>query len=162
MYYYTILTFHIVFAGIWLINFVAEPILRTQILSNKNKSGERKFISLYLTFANMLGMIGATGILLTGIYLVLNSAYGFFSMSDNHWLATKQILMVVLLIIIGIVVIPTAKKLRQIIGEDLESSTSISDEGYIALKKLYTINKVINIIVFINFLFAITHRYFGS
>lgn len=161
MYYYTILTLHIVFAGIWLLNIASEPILRRQIVTNKNKSGERKFISLYLTFANLLGMIGATGILLTGIFLVLNSTYGFFSMVDNHWLATKQILMVVLLIIIGAVIIPTAKKLRSVIGNDLESSTSISEEGYSSLKKLYLTNKVINIIVFINFLFAITHRYIG-
>src|SRR3989339_1279869 len=78
MYYYTILTLHIVFAGIWLINFATEPVLRWQILTNKNKSGERKFISLYLTFANLLGMIGAIGILTTGITLVLNSGYVFF------------------------------------------------------------------------------------
>jgi len=161
MYYYTILTLHIIFAGIWLLNLASEPILKLQILSNKNKSGERKFINLYLTFANLLGMIGAAGILLTGIFLVLNSAYGFFSMADNHWLATKQILMVVLLLIIGAVIIPTAKKLRGIIGSDLESSAPITQDGYDALKKLYTTNKVINIIVFINFLFAITHRYIG-
>ncbi len=82
MYYYTILTLHIVFAGIWLINFATEPVLRWQILTNKNKSGERKFISLYLTFANLLGMIGAIGILTTGITLVLNSGYGFFRFSS--------------------------------------------------------------------------------
>ena len=91
MYFYTILTLHIVFAGMWLLNFVSEPVLRSQIVNNKNKSGERKFISLYLTFANFLGMIGAIGILVTGIALVLNSSYGFFRMTDNHWLATKQI-----------------------------------------------------------------------
>ncbi|MBI3124994.1 MAG: hypothetical protein HYZ10_11380 [Ignavibacteriales bacterium] len=162
MYYYTILTFHIVFAGIWLINFATEPVLRWQILTNKNKSGERKFISLYLTFANLLGMIGAIGILTTGITLVLNSGYGFFRMTDNHWLATKQILMIVLLIIIGAVLVPAAKKLRSALGNDLESGTPISDEGYKTLGKIFTLNKVINIIVLINFLFAITHRYFGS
>ena len=162
MYFYTILTFHIVFAGIWLLNFVSEPVLRSQIVTNKNKSGERKFISLYLTFANLLGIIGATGILVTGIALVLNSSYGFFRMTENHWLATKQILMVVLLVIIGAVLIPTAKKLRAAIGIDLESGTQISEEGYKTLKKIFTLNLVMNIIVLINFLFAITHRYFGS
>lgn len=162
MYYYTILTLHIVFAGIWLINFATEPVLRWQILTNKNKSGERKFISLYLTFANLLGIIGATGILVTGITLVLNSGFGFFRMTDNHWLATKQILMVVLLIIIGAVIIPAAKKLRTAIGADLENMSPISEEGYKTLKKLFATNRAINIIVLINFLLAITHRYFGS
>ena len=67
---------------------------------------------------NLFGMIGAIGILITGITMVVqNPAYGFFSMSSNHWLATKQILMVVLLIILGGFIIPTAKKLELPLGK---------------------------------------------
>ncbi|MFA7227781.1 MAG: hypothetical protein WC061_02000 [Melioribacteraceae bacterium] len=161
--YLLISKLHVVFAGAWLINFVTDLILRSHILSNKNKIGEKKFIHLYMTFANLFGMIGAGGILITGIALVLeNPAYGFFSMSSNHWLATKQILMTVLLIILVTYIIPTAKKVRVAIGRDLESSSAISEDGYKNLQKLFTLNTVINMIVLINFLFAITHRFFGS
>lgn len=154
---------HIVFAGIWLINFLSDTLLRRYIVNNKNKIGEKKFIHLYLLFANLFGMIGAIGILITGIAMVtLNPAYGFFSMSANHWLATKQILMVVLLVILGGFIIPTAKKVRAAIGKDLENQSALGEETYKNLNKLFSLNRTINIIVVINFLLAITHRFFGS
>lgn len=162
-YYLTILTLHIVSAGIWLVNLFSDPILRGFIIKNRNKIGEKKFIHMYLTIANFLGMIGSIGILITGITMVtLNPVYTFFQMNGNHWLTAKQILMVVILILIGAFLIPTAKKIRIALGEDLESSSPISEEGYKNLDKLFKINTAINAIVVINFLFAVTHRYFFS
>ncbi|PKL82542.1 MAG: hypothetical protein CVV24_09545 [Ignavibacteriae bacterium HGW-Ignavibacteriae-3] len=161
--YLLISKLHVVFAGIWLINFVTDILLRRFIITNKNKIGEKKFIHLYMTFANLFGIIGSTGILITGITLVIqNPAYGFFSMSSNHWLATKQILMVVLLIILAGFIIPTAKKVRAAIGIDLENHSELSEEGFRNLQKLFKLNTTINIIVVINFLLAITHRFIGS
>lgn len=162
MYYLTIVTLHILFASIWLSNFLAEPVLRKQIRINKNKSGERKFISLYLTLVNLLGMIGAMGILLTGILLVQTSGFwGFFQFTANHWLTTKQVLMVILLIIIGAFIIPAAKQVRKEISSDLENCSPISDNGYKALGKVFNFTFTVNIIVLVNFLLAITHRYIG-
>ena len=161
--YLLISKLHVVFAGIWLINLLTDSILRRYILANKNKIGEKKFIHLYLTFVNLFGMIGAIGILITGITVVVqNPAYGFFSMSSNHWLATKQILMVVLLVILGGFIIPTAKKIRAVIGKDLENQDVMSEDGYKNLQKLFKLNTAINIIVLINFLLAITHRFLGG
>jgi len=160
--YPTIYTFHIVSAGIWLVNFILAPVLKNFIIKSKQKTGERKFIILYLNLVNLLGMIGSTGILLTGISMTaLNPGYGFFQMTANHWLAAKQIIMVVLLLIIFIYVIPQAKKIRASLGSDLESSSQISEEGYKYLGKMYKLNNLINVLVVVNFLFAITHRFFA-
>ena len=160
MIYLLIIKLHIIFAGMWLINLAAYPILRSATVNNKNKSGEKKFIHLYLTFANLFGMIGGLGILATGISMVTeNSLYGFFQFTSNHWLATKQILMVVLLIILGAVIIPTSKKVRAAIGSDFEKNEQLSDDVYKNLNKLFKWNVVINIIVLINFLLAITHNF---
>jgi len=162
MEYIMISRLHVVFAGMWLINFLSDSILRRYVVSNKNKIGEKKFIHLYLTFANLFGMIGAIGILLTGITaVILSGSYGFFQMNANHWLTTKQILMVALLIVLGAFVIPTAKKVRQAIGKDLENKDSVNEDGYKNLQKLFKLNTVINVIVLINFLLAITHRWFS-
>lgn len=161
--YLLISKLHVVFAGIWLINLLTDFLLRRYIITNKNKIGEKKFIHLYLLFANLFGMIGAIGILITGITMVVqNPAYGFFRMSSNHWLATKQILMVVLLVILGGFIIPTAKKVRTAIGKDLENQNPLNEDGYKNLQKLFKLNTAINIIVLINFLLAITHRFMGS
>ncbi len=161
MFYLLIVKLHIIFAGMWLINLAVYPILRSSVVNNKNKSGEKKFIHLYLTFANLFGMIGGAGILLTGIFMVTdNSLFGFFQFTANHWLATKQILMVILLIILGVIIIPTSKKVRAAIGSDFEKTEQLSDDVYNNLNKLFKWNLVINIIVLINFLLAITHNFF--
>jgi len=82
-------------------------------------------------------------------------------MTANHWLATKQIVMIILLLIIFLGVIPEAKKIRTAIGSDLESASEISQDGYEYLNKLYKLGTIINILVLINFIFAITHRFLG-
>jgi hypothetical protein len=157
-------TLHTIFAGMWLINLISDSVLKGYIFKNKDKSGEKKLIHLYLTFSNLFGMVGALGILITGITLVslYYPYYSFFQMNGNHWLTAKQILMVALLIILGVFIIPTAKKVRFSIGNDLENHVGLSDTGYKNLHKLFKLNMVINIIVLINFLFAITHRLFGK
>jgi hypothetical protein len=162
LYYPGIIVMHIIFAGMWLTSFLSSPILKSAISRNKNKAGERKFISLYLLYTNLLGMVAAIGILFSGIMMIaLNPAYGFFQMSANHWLATKQILMVAILVLIGAFIVPTAKKLRLSIGDDLENSSQLSEEGYVELHKLFKLSAAIDLLVLINFLLAITHNYLG-
>lgn len=154
MFYYTLVTLHIIFAGIWISNFLVDFYLRKKIHNSY------KLIDVYLKLINLLSSISAIGILITGILLVLNSGYGFFRMTDNHWLVSKQFLMVILLFIIGMFVIPTSKKLRLAIGNE-NSFNPESNEVKVYLKKVLLYNNIINSIVIINFLFAITHRYIG-
>lgn len=161
-YYPTLVTLHIIFAGGWLISFITDSILKKSISNKKNISESKMSINLYLKVTNQLGMIGASGILFTGILMViLNPGYGFFSMSSNHWLATKQILMVVLLITIFVFIIPTARKIRNELQNNLENDQNFSEDINKHLTKLYKLNKIVNFIVLLNFLFAITHRFIG-
>lgn len=161
-YWLLILSLHIVFAGVWLVNFIADPIFRNSITKAKGTSGEGNLISLYLKVVNLLGMIGALGILITGIWMVLiNPGYEFFQFSANHWLTTKQIVMVVILILLGWKLIPTAKKLRLSITNDLNSPVEDKSDVHKNLKKLYSLNFQMNILVLLNFLLAIT-RFFYS
>lgn len=161
MEYVLIKSLHITFAGVWLVSLIIDSILRPVISNNKGKSGEKKLIKLYLNITNIMGIIGSTGIIASGIFLVTNSGYQFFQMDANHWLSTKQILTVIILLIIFLFIIPTAKKIRTAIGSDLESNNEISDDGYKNLNKLYTLNTTINIMVLINYLFAVTHWFIG-
>jgi len=161
MIYTLIKNLHIIFAGMWLISLAVYPILRGSVIHNKNRSGEKKFIHLYLTFANLFGMIGGLGILATGISMVAdNPLYGFFRFTANHWLAAKQILMILLLIILGMKIIPTSKKIRAAIGSDLEKNEQLNESVYNNLNKLFKWNVAVNLIVLINFLLAITHNFF--
>lgn len=150
--YPTYITLHIIFAGIWLAFIAVEFILKGKI--NKEISVNEN-ISSYLLFSNIFGIAGSIGIIVTGILLVLNSGYGFFDMSSNHWLATKQILLVAILVITGMMLIPTAKKIRKEIENNVEE---LSKEN---LKKLFKANLIINLLVLLNLLFAITHRFYS-
>lgn len=161
-FYPTLITLHITFAGIWLINFLTGMVFKSTIRNNKQKSGEKKFILLYLRFINLFGIIGSMGILITGIILTaINPGYGFFQFTANHWLVSKQIIMVAILVAIFAFIIPSAKKLKSNLGSDLEGGNQISVEGYDNLNKLYKLDMTINLLVLINFLFAITHRFIG-
>ncbi len=148
--YPTYITLHILFAGIWLSFFVTELILRGRI--NKEVSVKEN-VSSYLMFTNIFGISGSIGILLTGVLLVLNSGYGFFDMTGNHWLAAKQIILLLILIIIFSMVIPNAGEIRRELGKD-------GDMPKGNLKKLFKANIIINVLVLINFLFAITYRFY--
>ena len=150
--YPTYITLHILFAGIWLSFFVTELILRGRI--NKEVSVKEN-VSSYLMFTNIFGISGSIGILITGILLVLNSGYGFFDMSSNHWLAAKQIILVVILLITFSMVIPTIGEIRRELEKDSESMPKGN------IKKLFRANLIINILVLVNFLFAITYRFYS-
>jgi cytochrome bd-type quinol oxidase subunit 2 len=161
-YYPTLITLHIIFAGGWIISLVTDSFLKQFISRRKGLPEEKTLISLYLNFSNLIGIIGSIGILLTGIIMVImNPGYGFFQMTANHWLTTKQILTVVLLIVIFVFVIPNAKKLRKSINDEISKQESLGDEAYKNLSRAYRLNIIINVIVLINFLFAITHRFLG-
>ena len=112
-FYPTIMTLHIICAGIWLVAFIMDIIFKNKIKS-KFDNPDKQVISFYLLFGNLFGSIGSIGILITGILMVsMNPGYGFFDMTANHWLATKQIIMVVILIIIFAQLEPTNKKLKR-------------------------------------------------
>ncbi len=150
--YPTLVTFHVIFAGIWLSFFIIELVLRKQI----EKNFEADKVSNYLMFSNTFGIIGSLGILVTGIFIVtMNNQYGFFDMTSNHWLATKQIILLIILIITTSLVIPNSKEVR----EKLENKKLESNDS--GLKKLLRANQIINYLVLINLIFAVTHRFYG-
>ncbi|MGK9368249.1 hypothetical protein ACSSWA_05070 [Melioribacter sp. Ez-97] len=154
-FYPTLLTLHIIFAGGWIFSALIDRPFKSYISAGDDPKAKEKLIGIYLVLTNKLGMAGAVGILLTGVLMVvLNPGYGFFEFTSNHWLVSKQILMLVILLIIFVFIIPASKALRKSVTEnsgDLETN----------LKKIYKLNTIINILVGINFLFAITHRFFG-
>ncbi len=157
MIYHLFVSLHIIFAGIWIVNFISDSVLKKNIYSAANPETSKKLIGVYLNFVNILGIIGSMGILITGIYLVSTSgAYGFFDFSSNHWLVTKQLILIIILVLIFAFVIPTAKKVRT------EAATINSVTEISSLKKMFKINLTINILVTINLLLALSRMLFVS
>jgi|WetSurMetagenome_2_1015567.scaffolds.fasta_scaffold29791_2 hypothetical protein len=156
-----LLVIHILSSVVWLSILPADMVLRQFINTNKGKSGERKLIEFYLKFTNKAGTWGMIGVLLTGIIMVsIIPYYSFFQFSANHWLATKQVIMVIIIIVIAGFLIPRAKKVRIQLTDNLESSAEISSSFYNDLNKLWMVSTIVNVLALVNFLLAITHRFF--
>jgi len=151
---------HVLSVIVWLGFVPADLILRSQISSSRGKPGERNLISTYLKVANLTGIIGMTGVLLTGIFLVTALPYySFFEFSSNHWLVTKQVLMIILILIVFLMLIPSAKKLRLLLNAP-DNEIALHENETNKLNKVYNAVTFINILVLINFLLGITHRFF--
>ena len=150
-------TIHIIIAGIWLIFLIVEFILKTQIKKTDDSGTNEIIIRQYLNFTKLFAITGSIGILITGIYLVLNNShYGIFIMSKNHWLATKQILFIIILINILVNVLPAIKRIT-LAMENSEKKELLDN----SLRKLFKANLLINVLVLLNFLFAITHKFYS-
>jgi len=162
MFYFTIVTFHIISAGIWLIGIPVDYYLRKLINTEKGSVFEKRYIKLNFILNNIFGMAGALGIVITGLLLVhISPTYDLFFFKAHHWLLTKQFIMVAILIILFVFLIPTTKKIRISILEEKINSPEISEENYKLLKKYFNLTAVINLLVLLNLLLALSHRYIG-
>ncbi|MGE5682540.1 MAG: hypothetical protein ACM34K_16860 [Bacillota bacterium] len=150
---------HILSAVVWLGYVPADIVLRKAIKTSSGTKAEGKLISTYLKLTNIAGIIGMTGLLITGILLVsIIPYYFFFDFSSNHWLASKQVIMVILLVLVFALLIPKARKVRLSLGGEIGGTSPVSDEAHKNLKSLETIITIINVLVLINFLFAVGYK----
>jgi cytochrome b subunit of formate dehydrogenase len=140
----------------------ADMILHKYIFDDKGKSGKRELIAAWLKILNLTGMIGMSGLLITGIVLVLlNPAFGFFQFTANHWLAAKQIIMVALIVITGAYIIPLGKRVKSALGADLENSEPLSAEARANIRTIAKLSALMGVLIVINFLFGALHSIAG-
>ncbi len=150
-------TLHIVMAGIWLSYFIIENRLKVQIKNSNTKEAKILVVKQYLNVSRLFILLLSLGVTVTGILLVVfNSHYGFFNMSNNHWLATKQILFVIILVNVFVNLLPSVKKVTRLIEQN-----SAENEYEKSLRKIFKANLLINILALLNFLFAITHKFYS-
>lgn len=150
--YPLILLLHILSATIWLGFFPVELSLIKSIKNETNKSNKDLLVTKLLSLTNLTGMIGSIGILLTGIILVLISpVYHFFEMKANHWLTTKQFIILFILLITFAFIIPGSKKIKSSMKENFDE---------IAFKKFLRWSYTEKVLVLINFLLAYLHRFY--
>ncbi len=148
--YPVIILLHLLSAVIWLGFFPVEIYLINSIKKESNTDFKKNQIQKLLTLTNLTGMIGAIGIIITGIALVLISPlYNFFEFKANHWLTTKQFIILIILLIIFAVIIPLSKKIK-----------NFSDTNSNEFKRFVRWAYIEKTLVLINFLLAFFHRYF--
>ena len=158
--YPIIIVIHILSAVAWLSFLPSDYILRKNIRESESAEVKKRLLNIWLKSSNILGIAGMTGILITGIIMVsISPYYNFFQFSVNHWLATKQVFMVILILTTFLYLIPNAKKLTTEIETDLSDETKLSESINPKIEKVGKILSVMNVLVLINFLLAITHKF---
>lgn len=141
---------HVISAAIWLGFFPVEISLIKSIRKETVPTNKKLLIQKLLSLTNLTGMIGAIGIITTGILLVIISPiYNFFEIKSNHWLTTKQIIILFILLITFAFIIPISKKIKNNIDLDEKFFSKFIKWTYIE-----------KILVLINFILAIIHRYY--
>ena len=148
---------HIISVIVWLGVIPTDLLLRKIIRDKKGTESEKTLLSFWLKLTNLGGMVGLTGILITGITLSITVGYGFFQFASgaNHWLYTKQFIIVIVIILIGVFVIPTAKKIRLEIEKSIAENSTLTEETYKNISKLGKILTTINILIVLNLLLAL-------
>ncbi len=150
--YPLILLIHSLSAVIWLGFFPVEISLIKTIKKETDAIIRTTLIQKLFSLKNMTGMIGATGIILTGILLVIISpVYNFFEMKSNHWLTTKQFIILIILAITFLIIIPISKKIK-----NLSSETDFENN----FRKFVFWSYTEKFLVLINFLLAFLHKYY--
>jgi uncharacterized membrane protein len=138
--------------GVWITIAFAAPMAKKLIMSDSDSN--QGLILFFLKYTNIAGMIGSMGLLITGILMVvMNDAYEFFRFSADHWLVTKQLIMLVILWMVFSQIIPTAKKVRAALD------SGVKEDIMASLGKLGKTGQIVTILVVVNLLMAISKNF---
>lgn len=147
-------TFHIIFAGMWLVTLIFDYKNRSGILSQQDPRAKEALIYNYLSTINTVSIIASLGVLVTGILMIIfNPGYDFFDFSANHWLVSKQFVFIVIYIITFAKLIPATKRVKRFYSENKPDSDINK-----AIKRVWFQLNIINILIVVNLLFALSRR----
>lgn len=154
--YEVFLAIHVLCAGLWVANLPVALILNKLRKRAENTAGEVHYMAAAGRIGLIMGNIGAIGILLSGPALEgMSPAYGWFQFSEPGmmWLALKQIIFVLAIVITGAMLIPRSKKLRVLLQQHMDpkrANTGASDELRAAFQNYVTAGVILNTMVLIN------------
>ena len=143
---------HIISAGAFLGMGFATLITNGLRKGAAGTAGEFCYMRTLLQQSRILGAIGALGVLITGAAAAGMAHLGWFDFGALPWLAVKQTVWVIIVIITGALLIPRAVRARKMIVEEL-TTPSVSSGASTELKR--TINQVVVVIYLIELLVVI-------
>lgn len=117
--YTTFVVLHIICAGIWVALGVVAIFLNSFRKRVAGTAGELYLMRAIIMFGAIMGNIGGIGILVTGGAMTGMVWHGWFDFGTLPWLATKQTIFVVLLIMTFAIMLPASKKAGRMIGEEM-------------------------------------------
>jgi hypothetical protein len=120
---YTIfLILHIISAGIWIALAPAMTVVSGLMRKSRGTPAEYNYMRVAGVLGLMLGNIGGIGILVTGPAMVGIHHWPWFPFDSMPWLAWKQVIYIVILLLSFGVMVPASKKTRKKLAEELQSN----------------------------------------
>ena len=147
------LALHIIAAGIWISQFVAEMAFGRFMKSLKGKPAEGTILLAEGQVAALLGMIGGTGILITGLLLTAGFHYGILGIGGVYtptWLVIKQIFYIIAMAIVGMVITRGSRKVMPLIGQAAAAGQPVPAEALSAFARIQMASNIVNLFVLIN------------
>lgn len=146
---------HIVSYIAWLLGFVASTIFAVKVWGEDDAVKRRKSMRAERLATNIGGHFGALGILISGGAMASIPAgpqWGWFSFQLYPWLAVKQVLFLIILVLVGFSIkrgIAFKKKMK---GEKDVMSTDTSKKW----RSAYRISLIVYILVVVNTILGLT------
>ncbi|MEP7292810.1 MAG: hypothetical protein ABI835_13590 [Chloroflexota bacterium] len=143
-----LLALHIISAGAWISQFIAEFAMERFARKMSGKPGAQLLGMAEGQVASLLGQIGGIGILLTGLGLIGVDGYALFGIGGYTptWLIIKQVVYVVAMAIVGGVVIRGTR--------GLEAAAAAGQPVEIPSRVIMA-SRLVNVLVLVNIFLAV-------
>jgi uncharacterized membrane protein len=141
---------HIISYFSWLAAFAASLFLAFKAGRAFKSPGEKKFIKWERKVTSIGAHLGAAGILISGWVMSVipgGPQWGWFNIPLYNWLAIKQLLFIIILILVGFSIAKSISFKKQISHDE---GDLVSDQARQKWKSAYTISLVIYFLVAIN------------
>jgi uncharacterized membrane protein len=146
---------HIVSYISWLVAFAGSLFYASKVRSEDDAVKKRKFMRSERLSTSIGAHIGALGILISGgamASIPSGPQWGWFSFQAHSWLAVKQVIFIIILVLVGLSIKRSVAFKKQLKQEDGVLSTNTSEKWASA----YRMSLIVYILVVINTFLGLT------
>jgi len=151
MAYNIFLYIHIISYILWLAAFVGSLIFYQKVKSNEGTPDEKKFARKERMITMMGGHTAILGILISGgamVSIPSGPQWGWFPFHEYGWLATKQIIFIIILIIVFGLSTPAGSKLKKMIRKNDQDTFTVEQRKQ--WHKVWTYSFIAYLLVVVN------------
>lgn len=151
--YIAFVILHVICAGIWISLMPLSMSLGKLIKRSAGTLGELYLMRAMLGAGRFLGNIGGIGILITGGAITSIGKYGWFPFNTFPWLAYKQTIFFLILIMLFSMFVPASKRAAKMLAEEMggpKANMGASTELRAAMAKVGTLGMIMGIFVLVN------------
>lgn len=152
-----LLVLHIISAGVWIAQAVADLAFVRVMRSSEGKPVELPLLMAQTRVLTVMGQFGGIGILLTGFGLLWVDGFSFLGVGGftPNWLLVKQIVYLVAMGLAFVVLIPAQNRLRPQFVVAAKGTPKVTPEIRQLSQRMMLTSRLINVLVLVNILLGV-------